>query len=62
MSKCVQKKLKAHENRDLGCGCTKCRLEAAAKAIDEDKPEGKAGGGGSPKCEAAKKAAAEAEK
>ena len=62
MSNCLQKKIKAHESRELGCGCTKCRLDAAAKAIDSDKPESKAGGGGCPKCEAAKKAAAEAEK
>ena len=34
MSNCLQKKIKAHESRELGCGCTKCRLDAAAKAID----------------------------
>ena len=37
---CVAKKLQESEKRDIGCGCTECRLDAAAKAMKES-PKGK---------------------
>ena len=35
---CVAKKLEESEQRDIGCGCKECRLEAAVKAMNDPSP------------------------
>ena len=60
MGACIAKKLSNSETKDIGCGCTKCRLDAAKKTgdsgniFDTTSDEKK---GGCVKCTAAEKAA-----
>ena len=60
MQDCLSNKIQKAEGRDIGCGCTKCRLDAAKKdmssgsSCEKTKP---AGGSSCPKCQAAAEAA-----
>ena len=54
---CLANKIKEGEGREIGCGCTKCRVNAAKKAADGDKSSDSGSDNdkkpGCPKCAAA---------